>query len=474
MATRLLVVEHADKQLSLMDLLHREWGYCGEQLFWDSLQPQSISPDSTDLLITVVMKDVPGVKTFFKWLSDQPSGIKHLAVFPRNVDERVLKTAVEVSDDFLLWPAEKPELHQRVLRALWPDGSEASRVSAELTLKWGLEQLVGIDPDFLRIVQTLPQIAASNMFVLITGETGTGKDLFARAIHHLSKRARYPFIPADCGALPGHLFENELFGHVRGAFTDARTDQKGLVAMANAGTLFLDEIDALSLQSQAKLLRFLQDGTYKQLGAEKFSKANVCVVAATNQDLGHLIAENKFRSDLFFRLSVLEINLPPLRRRPRDIKLLAQHCLASLNASAVPDMKSFSPTALQKLALHTWPGNIRELFNVVQRAFVLCEGNVILPRHLMIRSPHRGWQGVETFNQARQQVIESFERDYLNRLLRDCEGNISLAARRAQKERRWFGRLVKKYGIDPLLYRNSDIKTSAATGSVSTHSKNPI
>jgi DNA-binding NtrC family response regulator len=455
MSARLLVIENAQRQVHLMDLLRREWNYCGEQIFWDSFQTEQISSASPDLLIPIVMKRDSGVEAFFNWVSASTRKTKNLIVFPKNVEEDILKAAVEISDDFLLWPVENVELHQRVLRALWSKEFEASQVSGKLTREWGLEQLIGTEPAFVRIVETLPQIAASEMPVLITGETGTGKDLFARAIHHLSGRSRYPFIPADCGALPGHLFENELFGHVRGAFTDARTNQKGLVAMAEGGTLFLDEIDALSMEAQTKLLRFLQDRTYKQLGAETFSRAKVQIIAATNQNLDQLIVENRFRSDLFFRLSVLEIDLPPLRRRRGDIKQLAQHCLARINSSTKNAAKSFSPAALRKLTLHYWPGNIRELFNVVQRAFVLCQSNVILPRHLVIRSSQLGWQPDESFIQAKKRVVEAFERKYLHTLLYESGGNISLAARTAGKERRAFGRLVKKYGIDPRRYRDS-------------------
>ncbi len=363
-----------------------------------------------------------------------------------------MRSASEAVDDFVLWPVRIEEWRYRLARLLGPEGQDADSVRRRLNQEMGLAQLVGSDAAFLRTIERIPLMAQRDVPVLITGETGTGKELCARAIHHFSTRRNAPFIPVECGALPDHLFENELFGHARGAFTDARADQKGLAAMAEGGTLFLDEIDALSLTVQAKLLRFLEDGTYKPLGAGHFAHADVRLLAATNRDLDVCVREKQFRSDLYFRLNVLRLHLPRLPERHGDIAVLARHFLSSLCASTTGLRRTFSPAALRKLEGYDWPGNVRELFNVVQSAFVFSAGLQILPHQISLPAlANVTDQPPTTFKEARTAAIGRFERHYVEELLRKHGGNISRAAREASKERRSFGRLVKKYGIARLM-----------------------
>jgi DNA-binding NtrC family response regulator len=285
--------------------------------------------------------------------------------------------------------------------------------------------------------------------VLITGETGTGKEQCARAIHHVSRRRDHPFLPVDCAALPDHLFENEIFGHSRGAFTDAHRDQKGLIGLAEGGTLFLDEIDSLSLPAQAKLLRFLQERTYRPLGGDRFLHADVNVVAATNGDLEQLVHRQAFRSDLFFRLNVLRLHLVPLRERRRDIPLLARHFLSVLCSESGSGTKTLAASTLERLSGMDWPGNVRELANVILRAFVFAKGAQILPAHIQApATAESASRSPECFRAARVRAIESFEMEYVRETLRRHKGNITQAARQAGKDRRAFGRLVKRYHID--------------------------
>jgi DNA-binding NtrC family response regulator len=251
----------------------------------------------------------------------------------------------------------------------------------------------------------------------------------------------------DCGALPDHLFENEVFGHVRGAFTDARTDQKGLIAMASGGTLFLDEIDALTPGARAKLLRFLREKTYRPLGSDRFEHADVTIIAASNRDLERCVGQKQFRSDLFFRLNVLRLQLPPLRERREDIGPLARHFLAGLVESGGSKSKTISGSALRKLCAYGWPGNVRELQNVIQRAAVFSDGTQILPCHLPIPGSTEEALAVN-FRQARNAAIQVFEKAYVGDMLRKHNGNVTRAAREAQQDRRAFGRLVKKYNIE--------------------------
>jgi DNA-binding NtrC family response regulator len=246
------------------------------------------------------------------------------------------------------------------------------------------------------------------------------------------------------------LAENELFGHCRGAFTDAHKDQRGLAAMAEDGTMFLDEVDALSPANQAKLLRFLQEGTYRALGAERFTRSNARVIAASNRCIEDSLQQGQFRSDLYFRLNVLRLNLPPLRERREDITLLAQHFLDHEFASERA-RKSFSSAAMRKIENHSWPGNVRELFNAVQRAALCSKGQTITPQDIPLANEAAATESNlvtgEGFQRARAQAIEQFERGYVEHLLSRHAGNVTQAAREAGKERRSFGKLVKKYNL---------------------------
>jgi DNA-binding NtrC family response regulator len=385
---------------------------------------------------------------FFHWLRKKPLQVPTLAVLPGDSGEDLIRTASQATDDFVLSPVSPVELRERLARLLGPRDESIDSIHRGIREKLALAQIVGRDEAFVRIVAQLPMIAASDAPVLITGETGTGKELCAHAIHLLSRRSGGPFIPVDCGAVPDHLAENELFGHARGAYTDAHADQKGLVSLADSGTLLLDEIDGLSQTTQGKLLRFLQESTYKPLGSDRFSRADVRIIAATNRDLDTLVQDRKFRSDLYFRLNVLRLHLPPLRNRRGDIEHMARHFLKSLSAPG--PSKSISPAAVRKLENHDWPGNVRELVNLLRRAVVLSgESQLILPSHIMLPGLDEPCGEHDTnFQRARQRTIESFEQRFVIDMLRKHQGNITHAAERAGKDRRDFGRLIKKYGIN--------------------------
>jgi DNA-binding NtrC family response regulator len=248
--------------------------------------------------------------------------------------------------------------------------------------------------------------------------------------------------------VPEHLFENEIFGHSRGAFTDAHVDQKGLVALAQSGTLFLDEVDGLSLSVQAKILRLLQEKTYRPLGSEQFRSSNVRILAATNQDLEGLVREKKFREDLFFRLNVLRLHLPTLRQRPEDIAVLARHFVREICATMEVAMKVLSPAAVRKLEGHDWPGNVRELHNTLQRAVLCSSGTLIAGAQIefcCLEAVAR--PSPAQFRGAKLVAIEKFEREYVQNVLEQCGGNITRAAHAAGKDRRAFARLAKKHGL---------------------------
>jgi DNA-binding NtrC family response regulator len=297
----------------------------------------------------------------------------------------------------------------------------------------------------------LPAIALSEASVLIEGETGTGKELVARAVHYLSKRAAFPFVALNCGSLPDTLIEAELFGHERGAFTDAQSARQGLVAQAEGGTLFLDEIDTLPPKAQVGILRLVQDKCYRALGSTKEHRADIRIVAATNICLLKLAESGIFRIDLYYRLCVFSVHLPPLRERLEDIPLLAHHFL-NKHLPADRPLMTLSNEAQAELLAREWRGNVRELENAIIRGIHLCSGTTIIPVDLGLPSssgqPIAAQHGaLLDFRSMKRRVIESFERDYLARLMSEHHGNISAAARAARKERRDLGRLLKKYDL---------------------------
>ena len=267
------------------------------------------------------------------------------------------------SRDFVIWPCERSELALRLQRALPSTGPDLAEDDKRLRAEFAALGLIGRSPAFLSMLRLTRGMAACDAPILIFGETGTGKELVARAIHHLGPRAKCPFIPVNCGALPDSLVENELFGHEAGAFTDAKKAQSGLVAQASGGTIFLDEIEALSLKGQVVLLRFLEDFRYRPLGGSRTARSDVKVIAATNADLKELARAGSFRSDLLYRLDVLSLVLPPLRGRRDDIEFLATHFIAQLSTQYGQPLKRLRPQAREWLVNYGWPGNVRELEN---------------------------------------------------------------------------------------------------------------
>lgn len=253
----------------------------------------------------------------------------------------------------------------------------------------GSSELIGQSAEIEQVRRLIAKVAPTDSTVLVVGETGTGKELVARALHDQSLRAEMPFVPINCGALPENLIESELFGHRKGAFTGAEEHRVGLFEVANGGTLLLDEIGELPRAMQAKLLRFLESGEIRRVGDNESFTCDVRVVCATNRDLGQMVAEGEFREDLWFRVNTFEIPLPPLRERLTDIGLLARHLAARFGAPARPDDQIFTSEAISALEEHTWPGNVRELANVIEHAMILCDGEPISPEHLPRRFTSR-------------------------------------------------------------------------------------
>ena len=326
-----------------------------------------------------------------------------------------------------------------------PLGSDPARPAPALP---GLAPLpfriIGESPAFRHAMESLRRIAFSDAPLLVEGETGSGKEVAARAVHYGGARCAAPFVPLNCGALPDALFEAELFGHERGAFTDARERRRGLVAQAEGGTLFLDEVDALAPKAQVALLRFLQDQCFRPLGSAREIQGNVRLIAASNRALDALVASGAFRQDLLYRLKVLHVELPALRDRGRDAALLAEHFAAryarkyGLATCALPD------ATLDWVASQPWPGNIRELENWVHRTVLM--GEQPAPEPQPARAGPAG-AATSSYRDAKAAALAAFERDFLQRALRAAHGNVSAAAALVGKERRAFGKLLKKHAI---------------------------
>jgi DNA-binding NtrC family response regulator len=354
-------------------------------------------------------------------------------------------------DDYFCCPIRDIELIPRLRRLL---SSPPTVPCIPSSLK--LDSLVGESNPFLSAVAKIPRVTNSDATVLITGETGTGKELFARAIHYNGSRRNNPFVPLNCGALPEHLFENELFGHVRGAYTDASQSENGLLTEAEGGTLFLDEVDTLTPSAQTKLLRFLQNCEYRPLGSSKSLAANVRTIGATNTDLRERVKMRQFREDLFHRLNVLTLNVPTLRSRGTDIPVLAKHFLKRYGAQYGRGKMIFSRAALCRLLSYSWPGNVRELESMVHRAVVISSGDVLQPGDLELPIDQE-LNEIEAgpLQAAKSRVIKEFERSYLSNLLSVSNGNISEAARTAGKDRRALQRLIRKHGLAPVAFRSA-------------------
>ncbi len=350
--------------------------------------------------------------------------------------------------DYITKPFEIEELLLAVTKALSERGlrHELDRLRREVHHTYGFDNIIARSEAMQEVLALVRRIAGSTASVLIQGESGTGKELIARAIHYNSARAQGPFVAVNLAAVPETLIESELFGHKKGAFTDARNDRPGLFVEADGGTIFLDEIGELALPLQAKLLRVLQEHEIRPLGATKTQKIDVRVLAATNRNLESMLTDGSFREDLFYRLNVIQLDLPPLRARPEDVLPLVEHFLATIGAGMMPIRRfRLAPDAQQLLLAYTWPGNVRELHNVLERGVALCQGELItsedLPNHVREKKPADFLAAAV----ARRMTVAELEREYIERVLDDEGGNKTRAAQRLGLDRKTLYRKLEEY-----------------------------
>jgi len=410
------------------------------------LKPKAASFGNADVIVaTLSAFQATNLELFFASLQ-RPFPHRPVLVTSTHPDTFDFFRVLEMgASDFLLPPLRRSELLARLMR-LSGVTCRSDALVQKLKEDIGLKHIIGESPAFLDKVRCIPRFARCDATVLISGESGTGKEIFARAIHYLSSRAGRPFVPVNCGALPENLVESEIFGHKRGAFTGAASDQAGLIREAEGGTLFLDEIDCFTPQAQVKLLRFLQDGEYRSVGSHQILRANIRVIAAANANFNNVVRSGKFREDLFYRLNVLALTLPPLRERPGDILLLTHDFLEKHAAITETRRKNLTLAALNRLLSHSWPGNVRELQNVLTRAIVLSNRDAIELSDLDL--PKEGHAAEDySFRTMKSRVVWRFEHDFLTTALRAHEGNISRAAFAVKKNRRAFWELLRKHNL---------------------------
>jgi DNA-binding NtrC family response regulator len=316
--------------------------------------------------------------------------------------------------------------------------------------------IIGSGPWIKELFDRITMVAPTDVTVAIVGESGTGKELVARTIHDQSARRAGPFVVVNCAAIPEGLLEDELFGHKKGAFTDARFERQGLLAGADGGTLFLDEIGELPLAVQAKLLRVVQTREFRRIGDDRDTRVDVRIVTATHRDLERLVADGRFREDLYYRIQVVTLRLPPLRERKHDIPLLAHHFLMQHRLKLGKHVDGFTPAAMVRLVGHDFPGNIRELDNMIQHAVVMAQGPMVQPEDVPVPADRDAGGGIDTarpFRVLKTDLVDRFEREYLGALLHAHGGNLAAAARVAGMDRKNLWQLLRKHAIDPTRFR---------------------
>jgi DNA-binding NtrC family response regulator len=401
------------------------------------------------ILCDINLPDQDGVSLLPKLLAPRgddtpPPAVLLITAYP-SIDTAVRGMKLGARD-YIGKPFSPDELRLVVRRAL--DEDELRRAHGELTKRLAYGSMIGDSPAMQQLRQTIDKVAPSDATVLITGESGTGKELVARALHFAGRRASRAFMPVNCGALVGTLLDSELFGHVRGAFTGADTAKRGLFLAADGGTLFLDEIGELPLELQPKLLRALQDGEVKPVGGTAAIRVDARVIAATNRALEEACKSGTFREDLYYRLAVITIEVPPLRSRPGDIAPLARHFAEEAALRAEKSRPALTDAAIAHLQAHTWPGNVRELENTIERAVILASGDVIDAADVAGPRPATAAAGLTTFTGDHVPTLDELERTHILKVLELCEGQKTKAASMLGINRTTLWKKLRQYGIE--------------------------
>jgi two-component system response regulator AtoC len=444
-SAHLLVVDDDPVTLDLLKEVLSKEGYKVET----ALSGEEAITKGMDTLFDIIITDVR--------MGDK-DGMEVLRSFKKNSPETTvimitafgsIETAIEAiregAFDYISKPFKLDEIKFTIRRGLEQRKllEENKFFRQELLDKYQFKNVIGRTPQMFQVYKTIAKVADTKSTVLLYGERGTGKELIARSIHYNSLRNNRPFIPVDCASIVETLIESELFGHVRGAFTGALSTKKGLVEEADGGTIFLDEVSNLSLSMQTKLLRFLQEHEIKRVGGTESIRVDVRVIAATNQPLDPLVKNGKFREDLFDRLNVVSITLPPLREKKEDIPLLANHFLQKFSEENHKNISHISPEALEILIQYSWPGNVRELEHTIERAVILSPHPIILPEDLQ-RKIFEEVKGVEILFSEESLPLKEIEKRYILKVLQETKGNKKKAAEILGIDRTTLYRILEK------------------------------
>lgn len=410
-------------------------------------------------LVDLKMPGIDGLKVLRK-ISEISPNVPVIIITAYATVESAVTAMKEGAADYIMKPFTADELRIRVEKVLEKRrlATENIYLRQELADKYKFSNIFGKSKAMREIFRLIEKVAPTDSTILIQGQSGTGKELIARAIHQNSLRKDKKFIAVDCGALPETLLESELFGHVKGSFTGAIVTKRGLLEVANRGTFFLDEVGDLSMGIQSKLLRVLQEKEFRQIGGIKSIKVDVRLLAATNKDLQVMIKEGTFREDLFYRINIVPIYLPALKERKEDIALLAHHFLEICNKKRKKNIRAISPDALSLLVDYDWPGNVRELENIIERLVIVTEGELIEVRHLPINvkgervfisvsTPRTNKQLKELRKEVRKKAVEDIEKTFLIDALKENDWNISKASRHVGMRRQNFQALMRKHNI---------------------------
>ncbi len=449
LAGRLLVVDDQKNMRATTAMVLRQAGYLVDEAEDGAAALKRLEGDSYDVVLTDLrMPDVDGMEVLRTVRQVAPE-TEVIVMTAYGTIESAVEAMRRGAHDFIAKPFKEDELLLRAAKAVEKRRlvGQVSVLSGEFRRRFGLDHIIGRSAGLREVLDRVVKVAPSDATVLITGESGTGKEVVARALHVASRRGDRPFVPVNCAAITETLLESELFGHARGAFTGATRARRGLFEEADGGTLFIDEIGETAPGFQAKLLRVLQDGELRRVGESLPVRVDVRIIAATNQDLRKAIGEKRFREDLFYRLNVVPIRIPPLRERLEDVPLLAVHFLAQYNQRA-GTQKVFAPAALAELTEHSWPGNVRELENMVEQAAALSPGVEIGPEGIEFE-PSALPRPEPRPGQARTlaAAVEEAERGSIQAALQRCDGDLGRVALELGVSSTTLWRKMKRLGV---------------------------
>jgi len=448
----ILIVDDEENLRHMLSVMLTRQGYVADSAAHGGEGLMRLKEKAYDfILCDIRMPEMDG-KTFLAMALEQRVGAPVIMMSAYGTVETAVECMKMGAYDFISKPFKKDEIIMVLKKAEERERlkEENSRLKEEVAGRFEYSGIISRNARMADIFSQIRKVADLKTSVLILGESGTGKELVARAIHQNGVRALTPFVAVNCGAIPGNLLESELFGHVRGAFTDAVSDKAGLFEQADGGTLFLDEIGEMPLALQVKLLRVLQEEEIRRVGAAASKKVNVRVVSATSRDLGADVKSGVFREDLYFRLDVFCIELPPLRDRIEDIPLLAEYFVGKLQAMDRVSATCIAPEAMRLMLAYSWPGNVRELENVIERAMILCDGSTITAESLpaSLRLALTTCPAEDDENLSIKKAEDAMERDLIRKALIKTGGNRTQAARILEISHRSLLYKLKEFGID--------------------------